>query len=180
MNERLTQSETWLLKRGYLHKNVRFEIERVNLTSREDLFKESEKKVDESAILVLTFHPAMNCVHRIPREAHCHVLKSNRLSRILPPPPRVVICNAKSLKDRLVRSKLKPKSDVTTGNFDCGSKRCEICKILVPGNEFKSLVTKKSYKMSFLFACLVQYVDVSIRIPGLPGLEKGLISTSRT
>ena len=156
MNERLTQLETWLLKRGYLHKNVRFEIERVNLTSREDLFKESEKKVDESAILVLTFHPAMNCVHRIPREAHCHVLKSNRLS------------------------KLKPKSDVTTGNFDCGSKRCEICKILVPGNEFKSFVTKKSYKMSFLFACLVQYVDVSIRIPGLPGLEKGLISTSRT
>ena len=105
---------------------------------------------------MLTFHPALNCVHRIPREAHCHVLKSNRLS------------------------KLKPKSDVTTGNFDCGSKRCEICKILVPGNEFKSFVTKKSYKISFLFACLVQYVDVSIRIPGLPGLEKGLISTSRT
>ena len=60
---------------------------------------------------MLTFHPALNCVHRIPREAHCHVLKSNRLS------------------------KLKPKSDVTTGNFDCGSKRCEICKILVPGKD---------------------------------------------
>ena len=60
LNERLTQLETWLLKRSYLHKNVRLEIERVNLTSKEDLFKESEKKVDESAILVLTFHPALN------------------------------------------------------------------------------------------------------------------------
>ena len=87
-------------------------------------------------------------------------MKSNRRSRILPPPPRVVICNAKSLKDRLVRLKLKPKSDVTTGNFDCGSKRCEICKILVPGNEFKSFVTKKS-SLSYT-VCGRQYTDTRV------------------
>ena len=37
LKERLTQSETRLLKRCYLWENVRPEIERVNLTSREDL-----------------------------------------------------------------------------------------------------------------------------------------------
>ena len=89
----------------------------------------------------------------ILRKAHHHVLKSNRLSRALPSPPRVAFRNAKSLKDRLVRSKLKPKSDVTTGNFNCSSKRCDICKILVPGNVFKSFVTNKTYKMNFRFDC---------------------------
>ena len=93
---------------------------------------------------MLTFHPALNCVHAILRKAHRHVLKSNRLLRVLPSPPRVAFRNAKSLKDRLVRSELKPESDVTTGNFNCCSKRSKICKILVPGNEFKRFVTKKT------------------------------------
>ena len=108
LNERLTQLETWLLKRSYLQENVRPEIERVNLTSKEDQLKRSEKKVDESVTLVLTFHAVLNCIHEILRKVHRHVLKSNRLSRVLPSPPRVAFCYAKPLKDRLVRSTLKP------------------------------------------------------------------------
>ena len=101
--------------------------------------------------LVLTFHPTVDCVHEILRKAHRHVLKPKRLSRVLQSPPRVASRNAKSLKDCLVRSKLKPESDATTGNFNFSSKRSKICKILVPGKEFKSVVTKKSYKMNFRF-----------------------------
>ena len=137
------------MKRGYLQENVRPEIERVNLTSREDLLKKSEKNVDELVTLLLTFHPVLSCVHEILRKAERDALKSNRLSKVLPSPTGVAFHNAKSLKDCLVRSKLKPESNVTTGNFNCSSKRCEICKILVPGNEFKSFVTKKTYKMNF-------------------------------
>ena len=154
LNKRLTQLETWLLKWGYLQENVRPEIEIVNnLTSREDLLKRAEKNVGESVTLVLTFHLALNFVHAILRKAHHHVLKSNRLSRVLPSPPQAAFCNAKFLKDHLVRSKLKPESDVTTANFNCSSKRCKICKILVPGNECKCFLTKKTYKMSFQFDC---------------------------
>ena len=102
---------------------------------------------------MLTFHPALNRFHAILSKAHHHVLKSSRFSRVLPSPPQAAFCNAKSLKDHLVRSKLKPESDVTTANFNCSSKRCEICKILVPGNECKSFVTKKTYKMNFQFDC---------------------------
>ena len=116
-------------KRGSLQENVRPEIERVNLTSREDLLKKSEKKVDESVTLVLTFHPALDCVHEILRKAHRHVLKSNRFTKELPSPPRVAFRNAKSLKDCLVRSKLKPESDVTTSNFNCNHHRAEMSVI---------------------------------------------------
>ena len=137
------------MKRSYLQENVRPEIERVNLTSREDLLKKSEKNVDELVTLVLTFHPALNCVHEILRKAERDVLKSNRHSKVLPSPTGVAFYNAKSLKDCLVRSKLKPESNVTTSNFNCSSKKCEICKILVPRNELKSFVTKKTYKINF-------------------------------
>ena len=141
------------MKRGYLQENVRPEIKRVNLISRENLLKKSEKTVDEPFTLVLTFHPALNCVYEILRKAHRHVLKSSILSKVWTSPPRVVFYHAKSLKDSLVRSKLKLESDVATGNFNCTSKRCKICKIVVPGNELKRFVTKKTYQMNFLFDC---------------------------
>ena len=44
-------------------------------------------------------------------------MKSNKLSKVLTSPPRLVFRNAKSLKDRLIKSKLKPESDVATGNL---------------------------------------------------------------
>ena len=72
---------------------------------------------------MLTFHPILNCVREILRKIHRHVLKSNRLSKVLPSPLRVAFRNVKFLKDRLVRSKLTPESDVTTGKFNCSSKK---------------------------------------------------------
>ena len=98
---------------------------------------------------MLSFHPALNCVHEIMRKAHGHIFKSKRFSKVLTSLPRVAFRNAKSLKDRLVRSKLKPESNIATGNLKRKSKRSKICKILVPGDEFKSFMTKKKYKINF-------------------------------
>ena len=61
------------------------------------LLKRSEKFVDESLTLVLIFHPALNCVHKILTIAHYHVLKCNRLPKLLTLPSRVAFRNAKSL-----------------------------------------------------------------------------------
>ena len=55
---------------------------------------------------MLTFHPVLNCVHEILRKTHRHVLKSNRLSKVLPSPLRAAFRHANFLKDRLVRSKM--------------------------------------------------------------------------
>ena len=100
---------------------------------------------------MLTFHPALNCAHEIMRKAHDHVLKSKRFWKLLASLPQVAFRDAKSLKDRLVTSKLKPESNIATGNLKRCSKRCKICKILVPGDEYKSFMTKKKYKINFWF-----------------------------
>ena len=59
--------------------------------------------------LVLTYHPAVaKRVYHIVTEAHKLIERSDILRAILPIPSRVAFRNAKSLKDMLVRSKLKP------------------------------------------------------------------------
>ena len=84
------------------------------------------------------------------RETHRHVLKSNSLLKVLTSYPRVAFRNVKFLEDRLVRSNLNPESDIATVNFNCNSKRCKICKILVSVNEIKSFVTKKKNEFNFV------------------------------
>ena len=112
LNRRLLELESWLGKRVYSSKNIRPEIERVHSVSRDDLLKKVERENDFcEPVLVLTYHPALNCIHEILRNAQRHVYKSERLAKVLKSPPRVAFRNAKTLKDRLVRSKLRNESE---------------------------------------------------------------------
>ena len=49
--------------------------------------------------------------------------------------------NPKTLRDKLVHSKLKLTGNAERGNFPGGRGNCEICNILKPGKKFKSTVT---------------------------------------
>ena len=76
------------------------------MVERTVLFQKRDKKVDDSITLVLTFHPALNQVHEILQRAHKHILKSPRLHSALPSLLRVAFRNPKTIRDKLVRSKL--------------------------------------------------------------------------
>ena len=100
----------------------------------------------------MTYHPALTKVHEILQKVDRHTLKSQHLTAILPSPPRLAFRNTKTLKDHLVRSKLKTtykKPKVTI----CGRKNCEICHILHQGDTFESSNTGKQYKINFSFNC---------------------------
>ena len=75
------------------------------------------------------------------------------LKAVLPKPPRVAFRNPKTLRDKLVCSKLKLTDDAERDNSPCGRGNCEIGNILKPGKEFKSTLTGKIYKMNFHFDC---------------------------
>ena len=75
------------------------------------------------------------------------------IKTVLPKPPSVAFRNPKTLRDKLVRSKLKLTDDAEQGNFPCGGGDCEICNILKPGKEFKSTLTGETYKMNSHFDC---------------------------
>ena len=151
--ERLNELESWLTNRGYKKEKVRSEINRVHSLERDDLLRKRTRNTDNKITLVLTYHPALNKVYEILQKAHRHTLKSSRLSAVLPSPPRIAFRNAKTLRDKLVRSKLKNKHDKKPGVHICGNKRCEICKILYQGDTFESTQNEKKFKINFHFDC---------------------------
>ena len=116
--------------------------------------KKVERKNDFcEPVLLLTYHPALNCIYELLRNAQHHVYQSARLAKVLKSLPRVTFRNKKTSKDRLVRSKLRNESEVETGHFKCNSKRREVCNYIEPGSKLKSFVTQKLYKINFRFDC---------------------------
>ena len=55
----LEQIKQWLVKRGYREDHVYSEIERMKLVERAASFQIRDKKVDDSIILGLTYHPTL-------------------------------------------------------------------------------------------------------------------------
>ena len=105
---RLEDLSNWLVNQGYKQEIVSQQIHRVDTIDCETLLIKNPKQNNiETLTLVLTYHPAVKNVHEILHKAHHHTLKSPRLQYVLPTPPRVAFRNDKSLKDKLVRSKLK-------------------------------------------------------------------------
>ena len=85
-------------------------------------------KVDDSTTLVLTYHPALNLLNEILRKAQKYVLKSSRLHNALPSTARVEFRNTKTIRDKLLRSKLKEFIYKDAGTNVCGNSNCDICK----------------------------------------------------
>ena len=145
LNSRLEQLKPWLVKRGYKEDHVDSEIERVKLVKRTVSFQKRDKKVDDSITIFLTYHPALNQLYEILRRAHEHVSKSPRLHSALPSLLRLTFRNSKTIRDKLVRSKLKEFIYKDAGTNICGHSNCDICKIFETGDQFESAVTKKKF-----------------------------------
>ena len=153
LQRKLLDLESWLTDRGYKSEIIRPEIQKVNLIDRNNLLKKRPKHQEDSITLVLTFHPALNIVFDVLKRADRHVQKSPVLKAVLPKPPRIAFRNPKTLREKLVRSKLKLTEDAERGNFPCGRGNCEVCNILKLGKQFKSTVTGEIYKINFHFDC---------------------------
>ena len=135
LDECLKELETWFTNSSYNSEKVRPEIERVKTMSKSDLLSKCKKEIVNRITLVLTYHPALTKVYEILQKAHRHTLKSQHLSAVLPSPPGLAFHNAMTLKDHLVRSKLKTTYE-KPGVTICGRKNCEICHILHQGDTF--------------------------------------------
>ena len=148
LQRNLVSLESWLVNRSY-----RAEIQKINLIDRANLLIKKSKHQENSITLVLTFHPALNIVFNVLKFSHSFIEKSPALKAVLSKPPCVAFRNPKTLRDKLVRSKIRQNDEEERGHFPCGYSNCEICKILEPGKEFKSTVTGEVFNLNFHFDC---------------------------
>ena len=141
-----------LVNRGYRAEKVRLEIQKVNLIDQRNLLLKKTKH-QENSTLVLTFHPALNILFNVLKSANHFIEKLPALKAVLPKPHRVAFRILKTLRAKLLRSKIRENDEEERVNFPCGHSNCEICKILGPGKELKSTVTGEVFKMYFHFDC---------------------------
>ena len=80
----------------------------------------------DSVTLVLPFHPALYIIFDILKSTLEIMENSLTLKAILPKPPRVALHNPKTLRDKLLRSKLRPDYEEERGVFICGRSNCDI------------------------------------------------------
>ena len=62
----------------------------------------------------------------------------------------------KSLRDYLVRAKLRPldrETEGTRGTHKCASSRCDVCNYLIVGDRFSSHATGTSYTINRSLDC---------------------------
>ena len=111
LQQKLNNSESWLIDRGYRTKVVRPEIQEVNSIDRNVLLEKRPKHQEDSVTLILTFHSALHVIFDILKSAYHHIAKSSLLKSVLPKPPRVAFRDPKSFHDKLVRSKLKSENE---------------------------------------------------------------------
>ena len=117
------------------------------------LLEKCPKHKEDSVTLILTFHPALHVIFDILKSDHRHIEKSPLLKSALPKPPQIAFCNPKSLRDKLVQSKLKSKDEKERRHFPCCGKNCDMCNILYLSNQFRSPITREEYKINFHFDC---------------------------
>ena len=99
------------------------------MVKRTVTFKKRDKKVGDSITIGLTYHPGLNQLYETLRRARKDVLKSPRLHSALPSTPRVAFQNPKTIRDKLVRSKLKEFIYEDAGINISGHSNYDICKI---------------------------------------------------
>ena len=94
-------------------------------------------------------------MYEILGRAHKDVQKSSRLHSALPSPSRVDFWNPKTIKDKLVLSKLKKFIYRDAGSNICGHSNFDACKVFEKGDQFEKMVTKKNTALIFHFIVTV-------------------------
>ena len=182
--KRLGEFRDNLISSGY---DISFIEPILNDVSKKDrrvlLFQKQNRSSSDRTPFVTTYHPQMPKIKSFHFKHNDILLKSDRMSKILPHPPIIALRRPKNLGDFLIKTKVHMKAnnmDKLGGFQRCGQSRCQICSgdssFGIFGTKIKSTVTGKvfninsnlncrSYNCIYVISCVVcnkQYVGKAI------------------
>ena len=147
---------TYLTKRGYRRKHVRNEIRKASRVTRQDSLATKQKQPNNRTPFVVTYHPGLPQLRRVVKQ-HYHILQNSETCKgAFPQPPIVSYRKPSSLRDHLVRAKLK--SNVTgtpKGIHKCTPQRnCLTCSHILDGaNTITFTNTNKTFNIKQRLDC---------------------------
>ena len=151
--EELTE---FLVHRGYQRNMVREQVQRARAVPREIALTPRRRGNGNRIPFVVSYHSGLPNIGGILRELQPVLESSERCKQAFKDLPVMAFRRPKSLKDYLVRARLKPADSGVReqGTVKCGNKRCMICKEhLKIGQSFTSKKTNKSYSINYHLDC---------------------------
>ena len=132
-----------LSKRGFQKQSTDQATGRVRQMDRLSLLSYRPKPTADKAILpfVITYHPDLPKVRNIVGKHWPIIKSSDHLNSVFPQKPIMAFRRPKSLRDILVRARLKPDptDDEPHGECNpCGRPRCRTCDMITPSHIAKS------------------------------------------
>ena len=126
-----------LKQRGYQKQVIDQAIEKVRHMERQNLLSYKPKPTANKAVLpfVLTYHPDLPKARDIVDKHWSIIDSSDHLSTVFPQKPIMAYRRPKSLKDHLVRARLKPDPTDDEPLGECkpvGRSRCQTCRMITP------------------------------------------------
>ena len=96
------QMKSWFLKRSYPEHLIDTEMQKVKFKSRE----KTEKSKLKGLPFVVTYHPSLNCLHKIIRDNTYLLYMNEEVKNLFLPEPMVSFRGARKLSSYIVRAKL--------------------------------------------------------------------------
>ena len=153
---RAADLKRYLVSRGYQENFVRDQIHRARVIDRGELLAPRPRTASKRLPFVVTYHPCLPNIGGILRELHPLLHLSSRCKQAIKDLPLMAFRRPKSLRDYLVRAKLRPLdrgSAGMRGTHNCASNRCDVCNYLIVGDSFSSHVTSTSYTINHSLDC---------------------------
>ena len=135
-NTRSNALTTHLIKRGYQHRFLKEEIDKVRQIPRSKALETYTKQENNRIPFVVTFNPALPNIRQIIFNNLNILRSSQRCKAAFPSPPLVSYRRCNNLRDILVRATHRRPPPKTPGAFRCNRSRCKTCPFITEGTTF--------------------------------------------
>ena len=158
-DERAEEMTFHFLNRGYDKNKLEKTKLKVRGMVRDELLAYKPKATCDRPPFVITHNPCNPPLNDWFRELQTSVVApSDRMSKVLPQPPIIVRRNCKSLRNKLMPSKLPVARNLNPGCIKC-SRGCLLCRLnLVEGIYFSSQTTGETFTIRDSLSCQTRNV----------------------
>ena len=131
LRKRIMEYSDFFVACGYAQYKVIHEMQKVLRLTQEECLQTKEREPTDRIPLVATFNPHTTLIAEIAKQNWNFLQSKERLSLVFNKPPLVAYGRPKSLRDRLVRSRIEietPRNLISKGCRACERTKCSWCK----------------------------------------------------
>ena len=167
LEKRLAELKDMLLGREYRPGVVNSAIERAKAIPRTKALEKVPPKITDRVVFALDFNPQLPSVSGIIKSAWRVMSKDPKMKAVFPKPPMVAWRRPKSLKDKLVKTKVPEQQNrpqrKSHGMRKCNKNGCLTCPYVMEIHQVQSKNTGKTVKINSLCYCeskgIVYYIQ---------------------